>query len=42
LLARLGRAAEAAAEYQAAQDLTDNQAQHRFLQLRRDEALAGR
>jgi RNA polymerase sigma-70 factor (ECF subfamily) len=41
LLARLGRTAEAAAEYQAALNLTGNLTQRRFLQLRRDELLAG-
>jgi RNA polymerase sigma-70 factor (ECF subfamily) len=42
LLARLGRPAEAAAEYAAAAELTQSAAQRRFLQRRRDGLTAGR
>jgi RNA polymerase sigma-70 factor, ECF subfamily len=42
LLARLGRTAEAAAEYEAAGRLTGSEAQRRFLLGRRDELMAGR
>ncbi len=42
LLARLGRPAEAAAEYAAAAELTQSAAQRRFLQGRRDGLTAGR
>jgi RNA polymerase sigma-70 factor, ECF subfamily len=42
LLARLGRTAEAAAEYEAAAELTQSTAQRRFLERRRAELTAGR
>jgi RNA polymerase sigma-70 factor, ECF subfamily len=42
LLARLGRPAEAAAEYEAGAELTQSAAQRRFLQGRRDGLTAGR
>jgi RNA polymerase sigma-70 factor, ECF subfamily len=42
LLARLGRPAEAATEYEAAAELTQSVAQRRFLQGRRDGLTAGR